>query len=201
MHSAFLTKDAAIKSTSCSTPNFKSSLSFSVIAGRRIGTFGTLTPLRSPSSPPLSTVQIISVSVFSRTVSSMSPSSIRIFLPIWTSSTRPPYVIETFVLSPSISFVVSTNLSPASRLTFLPPFNTPVRISGPFVSSRMATGFFSSSRIFLSISILDFCSSWSPWEKLNLAISMPFWTSLLISPASFVFGPIVQMIFVFFIVI
>ena len=59
IHSAFLTKEATIKSTPCSTPNFRSSRSLSVIAGRRIATFGTLTPFFSPSSPPLTTSQLM----------------------------------------------------------------------------------------------------------------------------------------------
>ena len=48
-----------------------------VIAGSLTGTFGTLTPFLSPSSPPLTIVQIISVSVFSFTLSPIRPSSIR----------------------------------------------------------------------------------------------------------------------------
>ena len=88
-HSAFLTKDAAIKSTSCSTPNLISSLSLSVIAGSLTGTFGTFTPLRSPSSPPLITVQMISRSVLLTTSSPIRPSSISIIFPLSTSSTSP----------------------------------------------------------------------------------------------------------------
>ena len=155
IHSAFLTKEAAIKSTPCSTPNFRSS----VIAGRRIATFGTLTPFFSPSSPPLTTSQLMLLPFLSFTFSSIRPSSIRIVLPALTSSTRPLYVIDTILLSPTISSVVRVNVSPASSCTFFPSFNTPVRISGPFVSKRIAIGLFSSSRIFFNISIRPFCSS------------------------------------------
>ena len=157
IHSAFLTKEAAIKSTPCSTPNFRSSRSLSVIAGRRIATFGTLTPFFSPSSPPLTTSQLMLLPFLSFTFSSIRP--IRIVLPALTSSTRPLYVIDTILLSPTISSVVRVNVSPASSCTFFPSFNTPVRISGPFVSKRIAIGLFSSSRIFFNISIRPFCSS------------------------------------------
>ena len=159
IHSAFLTNEAAIKSTPCSTPNFRSSRSLSVIAGRRIATFGTLTPFFSPSSPPLTISQLMLFPFLSFTFSSIRPSSIRIVLPALTSSTRPLYVIETILLSPTISSVVRVNVSPASSCTFFPSFNTPVRISGPFVSRRIAIGLFSSSRIFFNISIRPFCSS------------------------------------------
>lgn len=53
--SAERTKEAAIKSTPCSTPNRISYLSFCVNAGSLTGTFGTLTPLRCPKSPPFNT--------------------------------------------------------------------------------------------------------------------------------------------------
>ena len=108
-HSAFLTKEAAIKSIPCSTPKRISSLSFSVIAGRRTATFGTFTPFFSPSSPPFTTSQIISLSVFPVTFSSIRPSSIRIILPASTSWTSPSYVIDTLFSSPTISSTVRVN--------------------------------------------------------------------------------------------
>lgn len=51
--------DAKIISTPCSTPNFKSLLSFSDTAGRSTGTPGKLTPLRLPNEPPFSMVHTI----------------------------------------------------------------------------------------------------------------------------------------------
>jgi len=51
--------DAKIISTPCSTPNFKSLLSFSDTAGRSTGTPGKLTPLRLPNEPPFSIVHTI----------------------------------------------------------------------------------------------------------------------------------------------
>ena len=146
IHSAFLTNEAAIKSISCSTPNRISSLSFSVIAGRRMATPGTFTPFFSPSSPPLSTIHLISLSVLPVTFSSISPSSIKIMLPTTTSSISPAYVIDTPVSSPIFSSMLSVNALPSFSITFLPSFSCPVLISGPLVSSRIAIGFFSCSR-------------------------------------------------------
>lgn len=76
--SAFLTKEAAIKSTPSLIPNIMSSLSFSVIAGNFNFAFGIFTPFLSPSSPPAMTSQITSVSVIFFTFNSISPSSIKI---------------------------------------------------------------------------------------------------------------------------
>ena len=157
--SAERTNDAAIKSIPCSTPKMISSRSFFVSAGRRTGTFGTLTPFLSPSSPPFNTLQVISLPLIVFTSSSIRPSSIRILLPGSTSSASPSYVMDTFLASPSISSVVSVNSSPASNFTFFPSFSKPVRISGPFVSSRIAIGFPISSRTDFRRSILPFCSS------------------------------------------
>ena len=83
---AVLTNDAAMKSKPCSIPNKISALSFSVSAGSFTFTFGTFTPFFSPSSPPLTTVQTMLFPFTSTTSSSISPSSIRILLPAFTSS-------------------------------------------------------------------------------------------------------------------
>ena len=162
-----------------------------------IDTFGTLIPFFSPSSPPLITRQTISVPVVSCTSKQIRPSSIRICPPAVTSCGSPLYVMETRSLSPSTSLVVRTNVWFSFNVTFLWSFSSPVRISGPFVSSRMATGTFSSLRTSFKRSIRIFCSSWSPWEKLKRATSMPFSTSFFIISFEFVFGPIVQTILVF----
>ena len=89
IHAAFLTNEAAIKSNPCSTPKMISSLSFSVMPGSLMLTLGTLTPFLEPSSPPLITVHSISVPSTLSTLSSIRPSSIRIILPVVTSSGRP----------------------------------------------------------------------------------------------------------------
>ena len=97
-----------MKSNPCSIPNTISSLSLSVIPGSLIDTLGTLTPFLEPNSPPLTTVQIISVpSTTSSTQSSIKPSSIRIVLPVVTSSGRPAYVIQLILSVASTSLVVS----------------------------------------------------------------------------------------------
>ena len=129
------------------------------MAGSLTGTLGTFTPLRSPSSPPLITLQRISFPDFSITSNPIRPSSIKITLPASTSSASPLYVIDTRFSSPTISSVVSVNSIPVSRRTFFPSLRTPVRISGPFVSSKIATFACSSSRICFNKSIRPLCSS------------------------------------------
>ena len=89
IQSAVRTKEAAIKSKPCLIPKRISSLSFSVSAGSLIFTLGTFTPFFSPNSPPLITVQTISVPSTFTTSSSIRPSSMRILFPAATSSFRP----------------------------------------------------------------------------------------------------------------
>ncbi len=74
---AFLTKEAAIKSTSFLIPNKMSPISFSVRAGRFMLTLGTFTPLLFFKIPSLSAINFMSVSVLSTTLNSTRPSSIR----------------------------------------------------------------------------------------------------------------------------
>ena len=103
MLSAFWVTDAAIKSKSSRMPDSRSAMSRSLINGIEIWTPGMLTLLRSDIVPPLTTC----VSIFSREVSStlrqMSPSSINIRLPGFTSCQSPGKLIETCVLSPLTS--------------------------------------------------------------------------------------------------
>ena len=95
--------------------------------------------------------------------------------------------------------MVSTKLCPFFSSTF--PFSSiPVRISGPLVSSRSATGRLSSSRTFFTRSAFLFCSSWLPWEKFSLATFMPASISSRITCSLSEAGPNVQIIFVFLIV-
>ena len=107
--SALLVKDAATKSTSCSIPNLRSSLSLSLRKGSDRVIPGTFIPLCDDTAPPLSTLHTISVSVFSITSISIRPSSISIFVPILTSSGSPAKVMEQCSLSPSHGTVVSVN--------------------------------------------------------------------------------------------
>ncbi len=73
---------------------------------------------------------------------------------------------------PKTSSVVKVIFSPVCKVIL--PFSTkPVLISGPFVSSIIATErpeIREASRIFF---ILWACSSWLPWEKLRRAIFIP----------------------------
>ena len=156
---------------------------------------GTLTPLWLETGPPFKTVQIMSLSVTSSTRRPIRPSSIRMELPGFTSLTRFLYVIVALSEVPRMSSVVRVNFCPSTSSTF--PFSkSQRRISGPRVSSSTATGRCSSRLILRTLSSFRPCSSWSPWEKLNLATFIP---DLIISrkiSSSWDAGPIVQTIFV-----
>ncbi len=100
---------------------------------------------------------------------------------------------------PSTSLDVRVKRFPLSNFAF--PFKkSPSLISGPLVSSNMAIGRFNSSRSFLTSLIVSRCDSLVPWEKLILAVFMPFNISLRKTSSFFVDGPNVHMIFVFLIV-
>ena len=154
--SAVLTKDAAIKSKSFSIPNMISARSCSLMYGMDRFTRGTFTPLRLDTGPPFTTRQTILFSDTCSTVISIRPSSISIVFPGFTSFTRFLYVIETIFSSPSTSSVVNVNVCPgfSSIFPFLKSFT---RISGPFVSSSVATGRFSSVLNFMIRSMLRLC--------------------------------------------
>ena len=83
---------------------------------------------------------------------------------------------------------------------YVSSLSTPVLISGPFVSRSVAIGLLISSLTLLTNAKRPACSSWSPCEKLNLAISIPLSASCLISSLSLVLGPIVHITLVFFII-
>ena len=85
---------------------------------------------------------------------------------------------------------------PASIFTGLPSLSIPVRISGPFVSSRMAHSscvFFIASRRLSSVS---WWYSYEPWLKLNRATHSPARSSSSSTGTSREVGPSVQTIFV-----
>ena len=157
---------------------------------------GTLTPLWFEITPPFTTVQMMSSPRISFTISSMSPSSIKIRFPGFSSWYNCGYVIDAIEAFPRISRPVSTNCCPGSNVTF-PSSNIPVRISGPFVSKSIATGFPHFSRIALRRSIRSFCSSWLPCEKLKRATFMPPCINFSKTSSESVAGPIVHIIFVF----
>ena len=83
--SGFLTKDAAIKSKSFFIANKISDLSFSVIEGKFIISFGIFTPLLLLIIPLFFTKHFISLSVLETTSISTKPSSTKIVPPILTS--------------------------------------------------------------------------------------------------------------------
>ena len=89
----------------------------------------------------------------------------------------------------------NVNSSPLCSST-LPSLNNLTRISGPLVSSNIGRGMPSSSLTFFTRSILTFCSSCVPWEKLSLAQSRPFWIICFKRFSSSHAGPNVQIILV-----
>ena len=99
-------------------------------------------------------------------------------------------------LVPTTSSIVIINLLPASKKTS-GSANSPVLISGPLVSSNIATGLLSSSLTFFTTSILPLCSSWEPCEKLNLQTLRPFCINFFNTSSLWEAGPKVQTIFVF----
>ena len=86
--SADLTNEAAIKSKSFLIPNIISSLSTSLMYGMVRLTLGTLTPLWFETGPPFSTRHTISVPVTFSIFILISPSSISMVSPGFTSFTR-----------------------------------------------------------------------------------------------------------------
>ena len=96
---------------------------------------------------------------------------------------------------PIISSVVNMNFCPSLSSAF-PPEKSRSLISGPFVSSNVATGSFSSPLIFTTLANFFLCSSWLPWEKLKRATFIPASISSLSLSSLSLAGPIVQIIFV-----
>ena len=192
---AFLTNDAAIKSIPCSIPNLISSISFSVIAGRLIETPGRFTPFLDDTFPEFATTVCMSLPLISSIFRPTRPSSIRIVSPTLTSSIIPLYDTLHLWLLPIQSSILTTNFAPSSRTTG--SSNSPVLISGPLVSRRIATGWSNSSLSLFVLSILSLCSSCEPCEKLNLQTFSPFSINSFRTWSESVEGPIVQTIFVF----
>ncbi|OQA06264.1 MAG: hypothetical protein BWY65_02230 [Firmicutes bacterium ADurb.Bin373] len=192
---AFLINEAAIKSSLCSTPNIMSWISLSVIDGRLIATPGTLTPFWLVNSPPFMTVHCISVSDVDKTFMAIKPSATSIVSPLRTSPGRPGWVTGMSFLSPLTGSVVSVIRAPSARWTGS-SLKYPRRISGPLVSSIMATYLPHSSAACRIASIFRLCSSCVPCEKFRRATFIPasinFFKIFTLSLA----GPIVQTILV-----
>ena len=154
--SADLTNDAAMKSKSFSIPKIISALSTSLMYGMVRLTLGTFTPLWFDTGPPFSTRHTISLSVTFSIFIFIRPSSMSMVSPGLTSFTRFLYVMDTFAWSPTTSSVVSVNVCPSTSST-LPSLKSPTLISGPLVSSSVATGSPSSSRSFSTLSLFFLC--------------------------------------------
>ena len=84
----FLTKDAAMKSISCSIPKIISLLSFSLMNTWSTSTPEMLIDFLDDTLPPFSTWQTLSPLTISVTVIEIKPSSIKIVVPDFTSSDR-----------------------------------------------------------------------------------------------------------------
>src|SRR6218665_711567 len=85
---------------------------------------------------------------------------------------------------------------PATRSTsaFTPAFMSPVRISGPFVSSAMAIGRGLLAAAALTLTIVSLWYSCDPWEKFIRAMSRPAAIIFSSIGTDLQAGPIVQMI-------
>jgi len=184
-----------MKSTPCRMPNTMSAASFSVMPGSETATPGTLRPLLLLMGPLFSTRQWISVPWMSSTVSAIRPSSMRIVEPTSTSSGSPLCETGMRSLVPKTSSVVKMTVCPRSSSTGSVA-NLPSRISGPFVSNRMATVLPSSPAACRMLRMLLPWVSKSPWEKLRRATFMPASINFLSISGESLAGPMVQTIFV-----
>ena len=102
----------------------------------------------------------------SSTFNSIAPSSINIFVPGSTSLYNSLYVTETFSSSPVMSSLTNVNFCPSFSwiFVFLPVYNIPVLISGPFISNNIGIGRSFSSLILIIVSDFSDCSSQLPCE-------------------------------------
>ena len=132
---------------------------------------GTKTPLRSPRRPPRTTAQVARPSAFSLTASSMRPSSSRTRSPLRTVSTNSWWL--TSMSDGSIRGpAVSTTRRPRTR-RWNDASSSPVRIFGPCRSPTSAIGRPTAAAAARTSAAARRWVSWSPWEKLSLATSMP----------------------------
>ena len=115
-------------------------MSLSERYGIESSTPGTLTPLLLESVPPEITLQNISVAVIFSALSSITPSFMSILVPTETSAGSPLNVMEALSAVHGTSSVVRIKESPSYTSTGLLSTNFPRRISGPLVSSIVATG-------------------------------------------------------------
>ena len=135
-------------------PKSRSLLSRSLIKGILRCTLGILIPFLVPISPPLITVQLMSSPSTLSTLSLTFPSFIKTVLPSLSWLGKSLYDIDAIFSLPKTSLAVNVNFSPSCKVT--EPFsNLPRRISGPLVSSKIATGAPRRERTFLIVSIVS----------------------------------------------
>ena len=134
-----------MNSKPCFAPNSRSFMSASLKNGIESVTPGTLIPLWFETLPPWTTSHTISVSCTSRHTISITPSLIRMRLPGRTSFGRFGKVMAPTSFVQGTSRVVRVKVAPVSSIS--EPFTKFFRrISGPLVSSMVATGSPNSSR-------------------------------------------------------
>ncbi|SIN59029.1 Uncharacterised protein [Mycobacteroides abscessus subsp. abscessus] len=191
-----------MKSTPSLIPKLMSSASLSVIPGKLTLTPGKFTPFLFFNSPVLSTSHNTSPFALSidLTCNSIKPSSNKIYEPSSTSLIKFSYVTENFSGVPSTSVMLTVTSEPFSS-SISPSFMLCVRISGPFVSSKIATVLPNLLETLRIVSILALCSAWSPCEKFKRATFIPALISFSSISSDSDAGPIVQTILVFLIII
>ncbi len=204
--SGWRTNDSASQSTCSSTASLRSSWSFSVNAGIGSGRPGTLTPFRSPSSPPRTTEHSAWRPSTLRTTSSMRPSSSSTWSPRRSASTSSGWLISMWLSAgegPSPEGASCARLvrdSPV-RITVRPRTSRmnadsrgPVRILGPCRSPSSAIGRSAAWAASRTSAAAWRCVAWSPCEKFSRATSIPAWIIARSTVGDALAGPMVQTI-------
>ena len=130
-----------------------------------------LMDLRSPSVPALRTVQWMSVPSMASTENSMMPSSTRMEAPGSSALASSTILRHDAACALHVNFREREAL-PRRKLHGWCQASRPARISGPFVSSKIAHGLAISGAHAAQRSIRRACSC-VPWLKLKRAMSMP----------------------------
>ncbi|CAB4657799.1 unannotated protein [freshwater metagenome] len=128
-----------MKSAPARSPQRRSSISFSDIAGTETATPGRFIPLLLLTAPGSMTLVITSLPLTSTTCTVTFPSSINMRSPALQSPGSPLYVVPTRSFVPSTSSVVIVKISPRAN-SCGPSINLASRIFGPCKSTRIATG-------------------------------------------------------------
>ncbi len=133
------TNDSATQSAPISSAKSRSRKSFSVSAGIGSTTSGTLTPLRSDSTPPVTTRVRMDLPSLPNTARRSLPSSSSSDWPASITSNSSGCGRQTRCALPGVGSRSSVN-SLSGFSTTLPSANTPTRSLGPCRSARMAIG-------------------------------------------------------------